>query len=259
MNFKILSFELNATEKKGFQIKRPSGKGHYVFARFHTPTIIQDRFGTEMRRPNACILFGPNTDQLFSSPENDLLHDYVTFKVANGLFFQQIGFKTDTVFYPSSCELLDSTREEIQSERAFSFIAKQEMINSALTLLFITLARDMYYTETGSGEAPLHESFFQLRNDMFLNPGEYTVKDMAEKLHLTPAYFSARYRQLFKISPMRDLTNAKVEMAKKLLGDGRHPQTVSELMNFDSLPNFYKWFKKNTGMTPKEFLQVPAP
>ena len=253
MNFNILSFETDATEKTGFLINRPGGKNQYVFARFRTPTVIQDSASSELRRPDACILFSPNKRQMYSSPSHDLVHDYVTFKVSNGLFFEQIGFKTDTVFYPSSYKLLDETLSVMQSDSFFSAIARSEAINSALTRLFISLAQDMYLKSAGE-TLPAAESFFYLRNDMFLHPQEYTVKDMAQKMHFSLPYFSMRYKQLFGISPMRDLTEAKLSLAKRLLADGQHPQEISEYLNFDSLPNFYNWFKKNAGMTPNNFL-----
>ncbi len=250
MKFNILSFEMNAYEKKGLLIKRPYGKDSYVFIRFKSPIYLQDKYSAEERKSGSCILYSPNSYQMYSSPNHDLLHDYMTFTVSDNSFFKKIQFQTDTAFYPEQPAFIDEILKTIKYEIHLSSVVQQEMINSALTNMFVQITRS-YKNKEDLNE----KSFFLLREDVKKNPQEYTVKIMAEKLHFSLSYFSTKYKFLFKVSPMEDLAQAKIDLAKQMLNEGATPFEAANFLNFDSLPNFYKWFKLKTKLTPKAFIE----
>jgi AraC family transcriptional regulator of arabinose operon len=97
------------------------------------------------------------------------------------------------------------------------------------------------------------DAFISLRKDLYANPQKYTVDLMAKKINFSKTYFSAKYKQYFKVSPIQDLTQAKMDTVQTLLAT-KTVFEVANMMNFDSIANFYKWFKKNFGCTPKEYI-----
>ena len=251
-----MSFEINAKETQGFNLKRPSGKGSYVFLRFRTPVFLQDKDSYSLHTPGSCILYTPTGKQTFFSPDCDFIHDYVTFDISQLNFFDMIDFPLNKVLYPQNISLVDETFQIIKNEQMFPAPAQKEMINLSLTKMFIVLAREQHLYDTYSDTDIMpKESFVALRNDVYKHPQDYNVSLMAEKLHFSLTHFSAQYKLIFKISPIKDLTKAKLETVLSLLQKKMPPNEVATALNFDSLANFYKWFKKNTGYTPKTYTE----
>ena len=83
---------------------------------------------------------------------------------------------------------------------------------------------------------------------------ERNVSFYAEKLLLTPNYLSAFIRKHSNKSVMQWLNERTLLQAKALL---KHTnQSISEiafLLNFAEVTLFSRFFKRETGMTPKEF------
>ncbi len=254
MEYNILSFEINAKETKGFKLSRPSGKGSYVFLRFRSPVFVKDKTTFAYQQPNSCILYAPADHQSFSSPDCDFIHDYITFDIQKKDFFEYINFPINTMLYPKEISMVDDILSLIKNEQGFPAPAQREMIDILITKLFILLSRE-YSSANLLPDVDIlpKETFISLRNDLYNNPQNYTVAVMAQKLHFSVTYFSAKYKLIFKTTPKDDITKAKLEMAIKLLQNKKTPIEVANHLNFDSLSNFYKWFKKNTGYTPKTF------
>jgi len=83
----------------------------------------------------------------------------------------------------------------------------------------------------------------------------WTVKKMAELAHLSPNRFAVLYRKLFRVSPIDDLINTRIDKAKQLLLYRRH--TVSEISaacGFSRLNYFSRLFKEKTGVSPAKYI-----
>ena len=83
---------------------------------------------------------------------------------------------------------------------------------------------------------------------------QWTLEDMAKKSGYSVSHFCALYKQLFNISPIDDLLNARLEMAKKLIILKQYKiSEIADLCGFSSLHYFSEFFKKKTGKTPSEY------
>ena len=83
---------------------------------------------------------------------------------------------------------------------------------------------------------------------------QLTLKSMAETTGYSVSHFCALYKQLFDISPIDDLLNARLEMAKKLIILKNHKiSEIADLCGFSSIQHFSKFFKNKTGKNPSEF------
>lgn len=81
-----------------------------------------------------------------------------------------------------------------------------------------------------------------------------TVDFYAEKLFITPRYLSAITKEISGLTAAECIVRIVIINARLLLNTTRLTiQQVSDKLNFPNPSFFGQYFKKNTGMTPKEF------
>lgn len=80
---------------------------------------------------------------------------------------------------------------------------------------------------------------------------EYTLKELAKKVNLSCDYFSAVYKRIFGISPIKELQMKRLETARKLLVSSDCTiKEISEMCGYRDANYFSRLFKKNTGYSP---------
>ena len=92
----------------------------------------------------------------------------------------------------------------------------------------------------------------KLIDNYFKNRSELSLK--IKHLGVSPNHLSAIFKHYYDISPMVYLNKVRLEYAKKMLIDT--DETIIDIaleVGFSSLLAFYNFFKKLTGLTPKEF------
>ena len=83
-----------------------------------------------------------------------------------------------------------------------------------------------------------------------------TLTQIAETFHFNTSYFSSFFKKHMGITYKNYLNDVKISNAKKLLLENK--LSIIEIAlscGFNSLSNFSNAFKKNTGMTPTEFIK----
>lgn len=94
----------------------------------------------------------------------------------------------------------------------------------------------------------------ELRRAIYKNPQlKWTIDDMAHMMMLSRAYFQRMYKQNFGVSAAADVIAARIQLAKKLLSEGRSVSQTAEKCGYISEIYFMQQFKKETGVTPAEF------
>ncbi len=84
-----------------------------------------------------------------------------------------------------------------------------------------------------------------------------SLSDAAEHVHLNPAYFSRRFREVTGSTFREYLTGVRVEEAKRLLrGTDYTLADISLAAGFDSQSYFTKVFKERTGFTPRQYREM---
>ncbi len=90
-------------------------------------------------------------------------------------------------------------------------------------------------------------------NRYFDNP-ELTIKKLAEKCNVSEVYFRKIYKFKYKISPLKALTDLRINRACSLLKSGYYSVSqVANLSGFSDVKYFSTVFKKKTGVTPSEY------
>lgn len=135
---------------------------------------------------------------------------------------------------------------------------RQETINHMLRALISNIASIKSEKETTersvipSRQQQLFQSFKTLVNQHCER--ERTIPFYADQLHITPHHLSAVIKRVSGHSVMYWVNRAVILRAKVLLKtSGMMSYEVADRLNFISSSAFNNYFKRETGMTPKEF------
>ena len=81
-----------------------------------------------------------------------------------------------------------------------------------------------------------------------------TVRELAERLHISPCYFCKLFRKQTGLTFTTYRTQVRVEAAKRLLLDPtRRVSEAAFEAGFDSIPYFNRAFRRHVGCSPSEF------
>ena len=91
--------------------------------------------------------------------------------------------------------------------------------------------------------------------DMASDPtADFSLDFFAEKFNITPAYFSRLFHKSVGVPFKQYLTVLRLEYAKQLLAENVLPIIdVGYECGFNTPSQFYRAFKKESGMTPSEY------
>lgn len=94
---------------------------------------------------------------------------------------------------------------------------------------------------------------------LYQNP-ELTLADLAKKLETNASVISKTINQGFQMNFNDCINNYRIEAIKNKFTNGEHKKTtllgIAYDCGFNSKATFNRAFKKNTGKTPKEYLQL---
>ncbi len=81
-----------------------------------------------------------------------------------------------------------------------------------------------------------------------------SIDDIAEQAGISPRHFKRRFKKATNETPLAYLQHLRIEKAKQLLESSL--ETINEItwqVGYEDINSFRRLFKKNTGMSPKEF------
>jgi AraC-like DNA-binding protein len=73
---------------------------------------------------------------------------------------------------------------------------------------------------------------------------------------VTPGHIARLFKKHVGESAVSYINRIRVEKSKKILREGSSVKDAAEQVGFESLNNYYKYFKLHTGMTPAEFTKT---
>lgn len=128
-----------------------------------------------------------------------------------------------------------------------------DMISSIITQMVINTYRA--YVKTNSFDEP-YADVAAVRRKIIKNPqNKWTLKSMTEMCGYSVSRFSELYNKLYGTSPMNDVINQRILLAKRLLESGQASISyIAEACGFNTINYFSKYFKKVTGYSPKEYM-----
>lgn len=241
-------------EAKGFQLVRPRGYPEYTFLHFLTPVTMQLNGIAVDVKPGGCILFPPGMPQFFTASV-PLVHDW--FHAGNELevLLDRYSIPLGQILYPSDHSFITDLLQKMELEQFSTGKHKEALLDGYMQEFLILLSRKL---DSNSPQPKNSESLHirEMRQRILSHPTHHwTVEEMASLVGLSSSRFHAVYKQLFGISPMQDLIEARVEFAKNLLlqyPSMSLPQ-IAEKLGYNDQYHFIRQFRKEVGTTPGQF------
>ena len=127
-----------------------------------------------------------------------------------------------------------------------------DMIDSILTQMMVELHRAYEKTTTKLDGI---SQVIGIRKQIIANPEKnWTLCEMSQKSGYSISRFSELYLKLYGVSPIEDVLTQRINMAKRLLSLGQASVSyTAQNCGFSSINYFSKYFKKVTGLTPREY------
>ncbi|WP_343558711.1 helix-turn-helix domain-containing protein [Sphingobacterium sp.] len=140
------------------------------------------------------------------------------------------------------------------------YLFKPQIIKSLTEVLFCEIARlasqhIKNIPVIPSRKRELLANFYLLLKQSFRR--EHRVQFYASSLGITPKHLSVITKELTGRSAIALIQNVLMEEAKSLLRQGFPIQEIAKQLHFSDQSFFGKFFKRNIGISPKEFRQNP--
>lgn len=178
--------------------------------------------------------------------------DWIYFDDPNGEV-DVLGLPFDTPIRMGDADALASHIRTIMREKSRADEYSKRMISDILFRMFVKVKRA---DNKQKNELGIHfAKFNSTRLTILANYAQpWTLKSMAQLSGYSVSRFCSLYNAYFGISPMNDLLEKRIEVAKQLLLlDGYRIGDIAELCGFSSIHYFSNYFKKKTGKSPAEF------
>lgn len=237
-------------ESPGFHLCRPQGSGDYVLLHFQTNGEI--RFDNRFHQvsPGAFIIFAPHTPhELMSSAP--LLHDWMHLSGPVDQHLARFALQCDTIYMPACTRHITETIAALEAEFFAQRNYGDELMQARLTELFILVARSLQ----GDAPSPLPretaDRLRSLRAEMLLHPERpWTSQDMARHINLSVPRLYPLYRQMFSVSPNRDLILIRIEKGRNMLRQGESVSSVAEQLGYANVTHFIRQYTQIVGVSP---------
>lgn len=238
-------------EPRGFSLRQNGGE-EYVFLHFKTPVLIEgQRYET-----GTYVLYGMHEWRCFSSPECELIHDWfhATGEVAE--LAKDAGIELSKPCTLPYSDFITGIITEIELEVLQKRIGWRELAAAKVCELFARINRAGKESTALTEGTAYREEFLKLRTEVMLRYNEkWSIEKMAEKVTLSVSRFYQLYREIFGITPQKDLQCTRIEHAKQLLTQGNHTVSeISELIGYNSTYHFIRQFKLLCGVSPGKYI-----
>ena len=236
--------------------------------------------GTHTLKASQFSLIPPGTVHDYDAPGSDSRFFVLCFTLSgeeNLMPFQDVIFQADgfqkELFYRMTVEVCNAYEHDPRLEERIKVLDFQpskkdplggeQLIALSLETILICACRNM--TRQGD-EIVRTEGFRKAVQDYLIHSVQtyihenatirMTVKDVAGHFNYSRTYFSSFYKEAAGQTLKNAITQSVLEKAKRSLSN----KTLSigetaAALDFDSVQYFSHWFKRNTGMTPTDFLK----
>ena len=157
------------------------------------------------------------------------------------------------VFYPNSTGFISEIFQKMLLERYMDDPYMDQMLDNYTREFLVKLSRSVHEDKapgvSNAEQKKLHRARWKILSNL---KHRWTVAEMAQLAALSPSRFHAVYKLTFGVSPLQDLVNHRVDMAKTMLLMDEHPALteVAEKLGYQNQYHFIRQFKAVTGMTP---------
>lgn len=247
---------LNCIHGSDFLMDRPTGLPDYVLLILKSAStiVISDHIYT-VNKPST-ILIDSNTPHKYFPSGSQYIDDYLHFKVQDQKnFLNELIFPFNTPILLSNNNGIDDLLPKIQVELNTDSKYSDRIIDLYIKILMIRIGEQWEMLQQKNTNIPHYYDLLSVRNNIINSPTRvWTIEELAEKAHLSHAYFQVMYKKAFGVTCISDVINTKIAQAKVLLTSTNLPvKEVAQELGYNEVYHFIRQFKKSTGFTPGAF------
>lgn len=170
-------------------------------------------------------------------------------------FFERLGIPLGVAFDVADNYLIRSYITKMLLENALCDIGYEHLISSFFHEMIVKIARQRKHNNKSDNNLRL--TFDKIRHSMLRDYGhQHTLNELASKVGYSTGHFALLYRKFYGISPIDDLINYRISIAKlELKMKENSISEISRKCGFASIHHFSRFFKKHVGVTPSKFAQ----
>ena len=232
---------------------------HYTVCEFSTP-FLYEKDGVLLEGEAGDLLIMEPGKPVYHGPRRDAQGGFINdwFYVQGEDFAQLLArypLPLNTAFHAGQKNMLRGYLEQIQTEYRNPAIGANEIIASLVTHLIITLYRDYEKNQ----KQPSSTRSVSIAADAILrDPGhDWRIPELASLCGYSPSHFSVLYQEKYGISPMQDILQKRIDLAKQYLLSGQASVSyIAEVCGFQSVNYFSKFFKQVVGCPPSRYIQI---
>lgn len=250
--FKNYLCGVNTGHAPGFTFKTASAP-HHVLLHFKTPFFcilngrrIEGAAGDcLLQRKGDSVIHGPLCDK------EQFINDWIYFEAVG----ETVDLPFNVVLRTDSGEEIGKLIESIIKEERVRDEYSKRLISDMILRLLVILRRAT--TKSGAVQASDISRFREARSHILAHPGErWTLASMAATTGYSVSRFCALYSEYFGKSPMDELLEFRLEMAKRMLTfDTYKIGDIASMCGFSSIHYFSRFFKMRTGVSPSDYVK----
>ena len=252
---RVTQIGVNSCHFEGY-VKDFAGETDYYLLLFiKSRTIFKINGKWIHSEPNTIIIYNIGTPQYFCADGERFIHDWLTFIPDDGELdlLKQLGIAMDTVYQLHEAECFADLFKQIHAEFLSGNACKEKSISSYLHLFFYKLTECIHRQEGSANN--YREQLQKIRAMIYDNPARrWSIQELADELNVSASYFQILYKKQFKVSPIADAINSRVEYSKYLLTSTDYSVNgIAKELNYSSDIQFIQQFKSVIGCTPSAY------
>lgn len=237
-------------------IRRPNGGSDYTLLIIKTEAFFEQNNKMTEIAPNTVILYEKYSYVHYGSQSSNYNDDWIHFDLIKGEnLFDSLIIPFNTPIPLTFCGQLSEYVRMIVQEKLGNSIWKEQLLDALMHTLLYSL--DSMIRSISA--LPITQKYFscmnQLRMELLNAPHKsWTVSHMAEQVHMSPSYFQHLYKELFGISCMQEVIQARLKNARFYLRTtDMSIQSLALFCGYENELHFMRQFKKYEHLTPTQY------
>lgn len=245
--------------RQPINIMKKEGVPNYVLLLVRTAAFFDINNTLTDTVPNTFILYNKNAYRHYGSNTPAYDDDWIHFDLTDDDdLLTSLSIPFDTPVCLSDMPILSHYVYLLVKERHASGPNSAQIQDALMRALLYSLDGQLVrLNNTGTGQK--HEQLLSdLRSNIKNSPHEkWTIDSMSKMVHMSPSYFQHLYKDLFGVSCMQDVIQARLKLSKFYLDTtDMSIQSISEICGYENELHFMRQFKKFEGMTPSQYRKL---